>query len=81
MANPGAANVATVACRLTGVQFLASIISCGLGAMNDGTSFGAVMFAMLLFLLALATLNVWITAWDSAGDDVPPSGYSATERI
>ena len=65
MAPSKASNVAKIAGRCTAGLFLASVISCGMGG---DANLAPVFLAFLLFVLALASLIVWVTSRDVAGD-------------
>ena len=76
MVRPKAARVATVAGRCTVLLFAATVVSCG---MAGDANLGPVLFAFVLFVLALASLIVWLTARDIAGDE-PPAGRGPSDR-
>ena len=79
MNKPTAHQVSRTAAICTGVLFLGGIVSFGVAGMGRGGNLGAAIFGGLLWMLALASLIVWITARDVAGDaptDRPtPSGF------
>ena len=78
MAPSNASNAAKIARRYTAGLFLASLISCGLGGDAD---LAPVLLAFLLFVLALGSLIVCVTARDIAGGDPHPGPSPPTNRI
>ena len=71
MNKPTVRHVSRTAAICTGVLFLSGVVSLGVAGMGRGGNLGAAIFGGLLWMLALGSLLVWITAGDVAGD--PPT--------